>query len=123
MKDRNAFECEVKNRASLVLSCESEESYVVPILEEFDTEQSRDSDQRYMRDIQNKRYSKLLAGSHEVNLSEYPYAIVMPLSKVGNMYDIFLHGSILGQKEARNAILQIGKAVQQLHQSGAFFTL
>lgn len=122
IKDKLSFTKEVNWRTELEELIRHRS--IVPIVEFFsidDTEQNK----RYIKDRQDERFRKMPLRSklrksdidEWINMAQYPFAIVMPLSVDGNLHDVLSHG-LVDPPSLKDIAVDMGHLLKDLHKKG-----
>ena len=129
-KNAHAYHNEIKSRESLGVSVDRglySESHIVPLIGHFDaTGLDRRDDRMYKNDTNNESFITLdifgkrggLSAGESICLADYPYALVVPYSNYGDLFDYFFRHGVEGVDDTREICSQIGKALASMHEKG-----
>ncbi|KAG7344095.1 ankyrin repeat domain protein [Nitzschia inconspicua] len=114
------FENEVKCREEMGIKHGDEfTAHFLPLLSYFDRSGDRKVDRRFKMDSCDERFRTLqLYGGKQISLSDFPFAMVYPLGEEGDLFDYFYHQSSCDTSEVVDIALQVGKALQLMHDKG-----
>lgn len=124
MRSQQAYLREVQCRRDLSIPVEGNatgKNFVVPLLNHFSAlgDSERDEDRRYRFDLNDDRFQKIdLGGGVTLDPSDFPYAVVLPFRDDGELFEYFLHQGRLEKHVIREIGIQVGKALQAIHQKG-----
>jgi serine/threonine protein kinase len=124
MRSQQAYLREVQCRQGMGITVEgtdSSKNFVVPLINHFSSvgESTRPADVRFKFDVKDERFKTLdLGGGETISPFDFPYAVVLPFRDDGDLFDYFLHHGRLDKTVIREIGLQVGKALQAIHQKG-----
>ena len=135
IRDFKSYEREVRSRQLIhAYSCGSN-SPGVPILSSYNaTRTERISDKRYAHDLQDPRFQKLPLyniplsfgqeygkdGEDIVDISQYPYCVVLPLSTESDLSSAFFNNGIDTLDQIKETTSQIAQSLKLMHDNSEF---
>lgn len=125
IKSKAVYSREVNWRAGLGELIDN--GSIIEIIDSYDIE-GTDEKKRFIKDRQDERFRKLplrlnaaKADNDEwINLAQYPYAIVLPLSVDGNLQDILSRG-LVDSTSLKSITADMGHLLKELHSKGEHF--
>ena len=132
ISDRSVYEREIKMRSALDIKVDADATGpIVPILANYDATCSKKaSNRQYASDILDERFQKVPLRSYSntdtikdwVDISSYPYAIVLPLSTDMNLEEVFAHEGVADIFDIRETALQIGGSLKFMHKNSKYYS-
>jgi serine/threonine protein kinase/ankyrin repeat protein len=124
IRSQQAYLREVGCRREMGVTVEGHDSsknFVVPLINHFCAvgESEREDDKRFKFDLTDDRFQSIdLGGGETLNPHDFPFAVVLPFRDDGDLFEYFLHHGTLEMRQIREIGLQVGKALQIIHQKG-----
>jgi ankyrin repeat protein len=122
MKNKSTYQRELNWRTEL--GDLSGHQSIIPIIDSYDIDCAEETS-RYVKDRQDQRFRKLPMRSKSVrsdttewlNLTQYPFAIVHPMSVDGNLLNVLSRG-LIDTSSLKGIIADLGNVLKEIHGKG-----